>query len=141
MKDRTAAILESTLVLMLACCGIALAHVWKAGPLSWEAVGVILIVPMVALAIFICTSLLIPEVFAVRGLSFPLPLTLPAIFIGFIFTTQLLVTRVGVGIAKLPDRLQPIQVWSEPPVLAYCFVACALCLGALSLLSRDPEQR
>ncbi len=132
-------ILECSAVMLLCAAGECLAHLWKQQDLTWHIAAVAMIVPVTASALFFCVSVSVPELYAVGAIRFPLNLTLPTIFISLILLVMTLVSRVGIGIARLPEGLDSINVWANGWVITTTLVAAILCLTALSALGRDQE--
>jgi hypothetical protein len=127
-------------VLLLAAIGSSFAHIWKAGPFTFQVASVGLIIPAMTTVLFLCVSIGVPDLYAVDRLRFPLNLTLPAIHTAMLFLSTTLVSRVGLSISRVPDNFNIISVWSEPRVLVITFVAGVLCLSVLGLLDRDREK-
>lgn len=130
-------ILEILAILFLCAAGIGGAHLWKTAPLTLSDFGVMLILPAMASTIMFCVYCVVPDLLPKGRIGFPAMLTLPLLFSTLLFVLLILFTRLGVGITKLPDALQPIRVWGSPWVIAVNLITGCLALSAVAALSKE----
>lgn len=117
--------------------GLVAFHVKQIGPPEWlisAALGAM--APGLACVAMIITALVAPNAFGQTKLEFPLPLTIPAMYVTFVGVIQYLgistppVTNRFEGVARL-DRL-----WTEPIQIGVLYVALVLALSLGRLVMR-----
>lgn len=138
---RSSLILETAVILLLCASGAAISHLWKQGPLTFEIAGAAMIVPAITTALFMCISAAVPELYAVGRLRFPITVTLPLIYGVTLWMSMILMSRVGLSITKVPDRLTAITIWSSPVLLGLTVLAGVLCLSLVGTLARESQER
>jgi len=126
--------------MLLCAAGACLSHIWKNGPLTLDIAGIALLVPVSSALLFVCISLGVPDLYAVNSLRFPLNLTLPAIYVASLMLTMTLISRVGLSITRIPDKLAAINVWASGWLLGSTFVAGVVCLSILGILEHDRKR-
>lgn len=139
--SRSVLILKTTVILLLCSSAAGISHLWKQEPLTLEVFGVGLLVPIVTSALFLCVSVAVPELYASARLRFPITVTLPLIHTGTLLVTAILLSKVGLSISKIPDRLSSIYVWFNPWLLFVTFITGFACLSAVGALARDKGER
>ena len=100
--------------------------------------GIILGIPAVAMAFFMVTTLIVPNLLAPRRVTFPLNLTLPPVFAAFTVLSVMLLTSTGNSLIVPYDRVRAAMFWASPYVLILVTISQVLCLTLLSLLKTKP---
>lgn len=86
--------------------------------------------PAAAALLLVIAALIVPGVYAVKKLSFPLNITLPLLHGSLIFMLAEL-TRGSFGLEQPPEPLQPALAWSDVRFLALAVIGQFLVLSLL----------
>lgn len=132
-------VIEILSVLFLCAAGIGGAHLWKQGPAPFSSFALLLVIPAMAATLLFCTVCVVPDLLAGDRIGFPVTITFPILYNSFIIALLILFTRLGVGIAKTPDALKPIYVWSVGWVIAVNLIAGTVALVAVGALAKERQ--
>jgi hypothetical protein len=139
--NRSKLVIEASFVLMLASAGACLAFLLRGGHFSFSIVGLAFLVPAVSTVLFLCISLAVPDLYAIGRLRPPLTLTLPLIYTAMLLLTTMLITRVGLSIARVSDNFAAINLWANGWLLLGSYVAGALFLTLLGRMDSKAVER
>ena len=128
---------EYSLLCFFVTLGLIIYHVKQIGPPEWlisTALGAM--APGLACLAMIATALLAPAAFEQRRLEFPLPLTIPAMYMTFVGVIQYL----GISTPPVTNRFEGVarldQLWTDPRQIVVLFVALIVTLSLLRLVMR-----
>ena len=100
-----------------------------------------MVVPSMSTLLFLCISAAVPDLYGSGRLRFPVTVTLPLIYVATLWMSMTLMSRVGLSIADVPDRLSAITIWANHWLLFVTLLAAVICLSVLGLLAREREER
>lgn len=129
--------IEIVCILFLCAAGIGGAHLWKQGPISAQSIGVLLLIPSMAAVLLFMIYCLVPDLLSSPKLSFPATVVFPVLYSTLLVVLLILVSRLGVGITRVPDAMRPIVVWGSTWVLVVNLIAGVLGLTAVGALARE----
>lgn len=133
MKQKAAVASESAFWLFLASSTIGLYGLWREGSIaSPEVVSVTLAIPCLAAIGIWLLAFVVPSVFAVDTIRFPLNITLPILHFGLSCLALTLVSNLQHGLQGVIKEVKPALVWFEP---AHFGSAIVLQVVALSVLA------
>ena len=107
----------------------------KASHLPW---GVLIGIPAIAAMLFVLVSELFRGLFAPRKLTFPLPITLPIVYLSLVFMTATLLTSTGNSLIAPFEQIRIAKFWSTPSVLCLVAFSQIVCLSAMAMLKNGP---
>ena len=139
--SRSKLIIEAACILMLGSAGVCLSFLMRSGPLAFPHVGVAFLIPAISTVLFLCVSLAVPDLYAVGSMRFPLTVTLPLIYVAMLLLTTMLITRLGLSIARVPDNLATINVWANGWLLLGSYGAGVLFLSAVGKMAGKTAER
>ncbi len=117
LQQRWQLSLECVLVLFACSAGPASLLVWLNGAEASGAYWMMIGVPATASAAFVAISLLVPGLFAVGGLRFPLQITLPLTFSSLILLSAAMWTTTPEEIVSSFDVIRFARLWQQPGAL------------------------
>lgn len=123
-------ILESSSALFICGAAFAVISLYLQGERSIVALVVATSLPAAASLLLLVVALLIPGVFAVGKLAFPLNITLPVIHSSMVYMLAEL-TRGSFGVLRPPQQLEAALRWDNIGFLGMCVVFQILLLSAL----------
>ena len=137
MKSRLKAstidlILESSSALFI--CGAAFAIVtllFMKGERSLIGIVVATSLPAAGSLLLLLVALLVPGVFAVGKMTFPLNITLPVIHCSIVYMLAEL-TKGSFGVEKPPEQLRPALYWDDIGFLVLCMIFQIVLLSTLA---------
>lgn len=124
-------ILESSSALFICGAIFAVISLFLEGIKSPIALVVATSLPAAASLLLLVVALLVPGVYAVGRLAFPLNLTLPVIHGSIVYMLAQL-TRGSFGLERPPAPLEPALAWGNPAFLGLCLVFQILLLSVLT---------
>ncbi|MEA2553372.1 MAG: hypothetical protein QOJ65_1548 [Fimbriimonadaceae bacterium] len=135
-------ILETSSILFLCGAAIAVFSLRNTGVFTPIPLIVATSLPAAASLLLLVAALIMPGIYAVRKMSFPLNLTLPVIHCSLIFMLAEL-TRGSFGLINPPDALKPALMWEDPRFLGMAFAAQVILLSGIVAVKnvtgpRDP---
>src|SRR5262249_26987041 len=123
-------ILESSSALFICGAAFAVISLYLQGERSIVALVVATSLPAAASLLLLVVGLLIPGVYAVGKLAFPLNITLPIIHSSMVFMLAEL-TRGSFGVLRPPQQLEAALRWDNIGFLGMCVIFQILLLSAL----------
>ena len=100
--------------------------------------GVLIGIPAIAGMLFVLLSELIRSLFAPRKLIFPLPLTLPTVYLSLVYLTATMLTSTGNSLIAPFEQIRIARFWSTPSVLCLVAFSQVVCLSAMAMLKKGP---
>ena len=124
-------ILESSSALFLCGAAFAVVSLFVKGERSPISLVVATSLPAAASLLLLVIALLVPSIYAVGRMAFPLNITLPVIHSSIVFMLAQL-TRGSFGVEKPPSQLDGAMSWANIGFLVICLVFQILLLTALT---------
>lgn len=100
------------------------------GGLAWLR---LILDPAMASILFVVSAVLAPGMFAGKRVQFPLPLTLPAVYLGLLVGVKLLTEGSRTGITKFADAARLDGYWLHPSFVLLVASLQVLVLAAMAL--------
>lgn len=126
-------ILETSSALFICGAGFAVISFFVRGVHDIIPLIVATSLPAAASLLLLISSLLVPGIYAVRRLAFPLNLTLPLIHGSMVFMLAEL-TKGSFGMEEPPKALLPALVWDNLPFLLLAVIFQVVLLTALAAM-------
>ena len=123
-------ILESSSALFICGAAFSVISLYLQGERSVVALVVATSLPAAASLLLLVVALLIPGVYAVGKLAFPLNITLPIIHSSMVYMLAEL-TRGSFGVLRPPPQLEAALRWDNIGFLGMCVIFQILLLSAL----------
>ena len=123
MRRHVGLALECGLLLFLGSAAVGMYWLSRSGPLEGVPLLMTAAVPACASLILVGLSMLVPTLFAVNGMRFPLNVTLPLVHTALIFMALVLFTSSKASIQRLPEPFEVVLLWSETRALATSLAA------------------
>jgi hypothetical protein len=139
--SRSKLIIEAACILLLGSAGVCLSFLLRSGPVTLATIGPAFLVPSISTVLFLCVSMAVPDLYAVGSMRFPLTFTLPLVYVAMLLLTTMLITRVGVSIARIQDNLLPMNIWASAPLLLWTYLTGVLFLSAVGKLGGKTAER
>jgi hypothetical protein len=134
--ERARLILDTAGWCYVSACVVVAANLWAAGQVSLLHLGVGLSVPSVSVLLYGMVSLFVPSLYAPGRLVFPLPYTLPMVYVAMMVLAVSLSSRIGSALVALPEPMEAMVYVARWPVFVESYVAGAILLLFVSRTER-----
>ncbi len=138
MNERVSVASETGVWLFVSSAVVGMYGAWRSDITQLGSLATIVSFPALASIFLLALAYVVPGVFAINAIRFPLNLTLPPLHVGICTLAVTMATTIGPGLQKLPDDLLSAKVWLEPRFILTALVVQVIALSTLCAMKRVP---